>query len=107
MAREGDLANLMPTLSLGDLIDSSKTGSQSEAAHKNFRAMLQPAFTPEAINGQFLPEVVSIVDGALRAWAAKGEAVPGYDAFKRMTFEIIIKVGAGGVGRRGPGVGGV
>jgi hypothetical protein len=96
MAREGDIANLMPTLSLGNLIDSSKTGSMNQEAHKNFRAMLQPAFTPEAINGAFLPEVVAIVERALAAWAARGEAVPGYDAFKRMTFEIIMQVGGMG-----------
>jgi cytochrome P450 len=96
----------MPLPFLGELVSSAVGAEEpSEASHRNFRAMLQPAFTPEAINGQLLPEVVSIVDGALRAWAAKGEAVPGYDAFKRMTFEIIIKVGAGGAVQKMGGCG--
>jgi cytochrome P450 len=65
-----------------------------EPGHREFRNLLAPAFTYEAINGRFLPEIAAIVGRTLERWEGAGAPVKAYDAFKRMTFEIIMNVGA-------------
>ncbi|KAI8472759.1 MAG: cytochrome P450 [Monoraphidium minutum] len=64
---------------------------QTGARHRALRALMQPAFTTEAI-AAFVPRVSEIVSGYLEAWAAAGGAVAGYEQLKLMTFDIIVQV---------------
>ncbi|KIY95293.1 hypothetical protein MNEG_12669 [Monoraphidium neglectum] len=92
LAREGDLTEVAPFLVLGDLVGEGTMGLMQEPGHREFRNLLAPAFTYEAINGRFLPEIAAIVGRTLERWEGAGAPVKAYDAFKRMTFEIIMNV---------------
>jgi cytochrome P450 len=68
---------------------------KSGAEHKYLRALLAPAFSPEAVAG-YVPQVVSLVEHHLAAWAAAGgEGVKGLDALKLLTFSFIVQVRLG------------
>jgi hypothetical protein len=62
--------------------------------HKYLRALLAPAFNPDAVAG-YTPQIVQLAQRHLQDWAAAGEdGVQGLDALKLLTFEFIVQVGA-------------
>ena len=62
---------------------------------KHLRALLAPAFSPEAVAAA-TPQIVELVGRHVQEWAAAGsEGVVGLEALKLLTFEFIVQVGGG------------
>lgn len=65
--------------------------------HATLRALLQPAFSAEAIK-TYLPEIQALVARHLGDWQAAGpEGVKAYPCLKMLTFHFILQVRASGV----------
>ncbi|WIA16755.1 hypothetical protein OEZ85_013407 [Tetradesmus obliquus] len=62
------------------------------ARHAYLRALLQPAFGPDAI-ASYLPDIEALVSRHLASWQASGQAgVKAYGALKMLTFDFILQI---------------
>eukprot|EP00879_Flechtneria_rotunda_P007705 GHRR01008078.1.p1 GENE.GHRR01008078.1~~GHRR01008078.1.p1 ORF type:complete len:426 (+),score=141.85 GHRR01008078.1:697-1974(+) len=63
--------------------------------HKHLRALLMPAFQPEAV-ASYLPQIQALVKHHMDEWVAAGaEGVKAYPKLKLLTFDFIIQITLG------------
>lgn len=90
-AGEGDITRQFTLGGIGTLMGRHNLLTLQEPAHKHLRALLQPAFTAEAVGVQ-MPRIVAVMDKYLQRWADAEGTVSADKEFKLMTFDFIVQI---------------